>query len=204
MKKTCGSGGSFCRRACKTSSGFISACTSTSTTRWARVITTINWEKSFEELLARGLAKVSDGAVCVFLEGQATPMIVRKQDGAFLYATTDLATIRYRMNRWKPDAVLYVVDHRQGLHFQQLFAVAGMLGYDKVEFQHISFGTVLGEDGRPFRTREGDTVGLESLLDEAVSRAGQIVAEGDDGKPAGPELSPVDRRGSRRRWALPR
>ena len=116
-------------------------------------------------MLARGLARTSDGAVCVFLEGQATPMIVRKQDGAFLYATTDLATIRYRMDRWKPDAVLYVVDHRQGLHFQQLFAVAGLLGYDKVEFQHVSFGTVLGEDGRPFRTREGDTVGLESLLE---------------------------------------
>ena len=120
-------------------------------------------------------------------------MIVRKQDGAFLYATTDLATIRYRMDRWKPDAVLYVVDHRQSLHFQQLFAVAGLLGYDKVEFQHVSFGTVLGEDGRPFRTREGDTVGLESLLDEAVSRAAEIVAAGDDAKPDGPELSPADR-----------
>ena len=131
--------------------------------------------------------------MCVFLEGRATPMIVRKQDGAFLYATTDLATIRYRMDRWQPDAMLYVVDHRQSLHFQQLFAVAGLLGYDKVEFQHISFGTVLGEDGRPFRTREGDTVGLEGLLDEAVRRAAEIVAANDEAKPDGPELSPADR-----------
>ena len=116
-------------------------------------------------------------------------MIVRKQDGAFLYATTDLATIHYRMEQWHPDAILYVVDHRQGLHFEQLFAVARLLGYDKVEFEHVSFGTVLGEDGRPFKTRSGDTVGLEGLLDEAVRRAGEIVAANDDAKPDGPELS---------------
>ena len=120
-------------------------------------------------------------------------MIVRKQDGAFLYATTDLATIRYRMDGWQPDAILYVVDHRQGLHFQQLFAVARLLGYDQVEFQHVSFGTVLGEDGRPFRTRAGDTVGLEGLLDEAVARAAAIVAANDDAKPDGPELSAAER-----------
>ena len=120
----------------------------------------------------RGIARESDGAVCVFLEGQEAPMIVRKQDGAFLYATTDLATIRYRMETWQPDAILYVVDHRQGLHFQQLFAAARLLGYDAdVELEHVSFGTVLGEDGRPFKTRSGDTVGLEGLLDEAVRRA---------------------------------
>ena len=146
-----------------------------------------------QELLDRGLARTSDGAVCVFLEGQQTPMIVRKQDGAFLYATTDLATIRYRMDHWRPNAVLYVVDHRQGLHFQQLFAAARMLGYQDVEFQHISFGTVLGEDGRPFRTRSGDTVGLEGLLDEAVARAAAIVAANDDSKPDGPELSAAER-----------
>ncbi|MGO8689831.1 MAG: arginine--tRNA ligase [Thermoguttaceae bacterium] len=146
-----------------------------------------------QELLDRGLARISDGAVCVFLEGHGTPMIVRKQDGAFLYATTDLATIRYRMNHWQPDAVLYVVDHRQGLHFQQLFASARMLGYQDVEFQHISFGTVLGEDGRPFRTRSGDTVGLEGLLDEAVARAAAIVAANDDAKPDGPELAAAER-----------
>ena len=97
-------------------------------------------------------------------------MIVRKKDGAFLYGTTDLATIRYRMETWRPDAILYVVDHRQSLHFQQLFAAARLLGYEDVELQHVSFGTVLGDDGRPFKTRSGDTVGLEGLLDEAVRR----------------------------------
>jgi arginyl-tRNA synthetase len=146
-----------------------------------------------EDLLRRGIARTSDGAVCVFLEGEPAPMIVRKQDGAFLYATTDLATIRYRLQRWRPDAILYVVDHRQGLHFRQLFAAARKCGCGDVELAHVSFGTVLGNDGRPFRTREGDTVGLEGLLDEAVRRAAAIVAANDDAKPDGPELSPADR-----------
>ena len=146
-----------------------------------------------EELRRRGIARESQGAVCVFLEGQAAPMIVQKQDGAYLYATTDLATIRYRMEQWRPDAILYVVDHRQSLHFQQLFGTARLLGYDKVELQHVSFGTVLGKDGRPFKTRAGDTVGLEGLLDEAILRAARIVAENDDAKPDGAELSPDQR-----------
>ena len=146
-----------------------------------------------EELRRRGIARESQGAVCVFLEGQPAPMIVQKQDGAYLYATTDLATIRYRMEQWQPDAILYVVDHRQGVHFQQLFAAARLLGYDKLEFEHVSFGTVLGKDGRPFKTRAGDTVGLEGLLDEAILRAARIVAESDDAKPDGAELSPDQR-----------
>jgi arginyl-tRNA synthetase len=146
-----------------------------------------------DELLARGIARPSEGAVCIFQEGQKVPMIVRKKDGAFLYGTTDLATICYRMETWRPDAVLYVVDHRQSLHFQQLFAAARLLGYSDVELQHVSFGTVLGDDGRPFKTRSGDTVGLEGLLDEAVHRAAEIVAAGDDSKPDGPELSPAER-----------
>ena len=146
-----------------------------------------------EDLRRRGIARESQGAVCVFLEGQSVPMIVQKQDGAYLYATTDLATIRYRMKQWRPDAILYVVDHRQSLHFQQLFGAARLLGYDQVELQHVSFGTVLGKDGRPFKTREGVTVGLESLLDEAVFRAARIVAESDDAKPNGAELSPDQR-----------
>jgi arginyl-tRNA synthetase len=98
------------------------------------------------------------------------------------------------METWKPDAILYVVDHRQSLHFKQLFAAARLLGYGDVELEHVSFGTVLGEDGRPFRTRAGDTVGLEGLLDEAVRRAGQIVSANDDAKPAGPELLPDERK----------
>ena len=146
-----------------------------------------------EELRARGIARESQGAVCVFLEGQPAPMIVQKQDGAYLYATTDLATIRYRMEQWRPDAILYVVDHRQSMHFQQLFGTARLLGYDKVELQHVSFGTVLGKDGRPFKTRAGDTVGLEGLLDEAILRAARIVAENDDSKPDGAELAPDQR-----------
>ena len=93
-----------------------------------------------------------------------------------------------------PDAILYVVDHRQSLHFQQLFAAARLLGYHQVEFEHVSFGTVLGDDGRPFKTRSGDTVGLEGLLDEAVRRALQIVSDNDDAKPDGPELSDDKRR----------
>jgi arginyl-tRNA synthetase len=147
-----------------------------------------------DDLLARGIAQVSDGAVCVFVPDLPAPMIVRKRDGAFLYATTDLATIQYRMQTWAPDAILYVVDHRQSDHFRLLFAVARMWGYDQVDLRHLSFGTVLGEDGRPFRTRSGDTVGLESLLDEAVARAYRIVCENDDQKPDGPELSEPERR----------
>ncbi|MFH1924127.1 MAG: arginine--tRNA ligase, partial [Planctomycetota bacterium] len=97
--------------------------------------------------------------------------------------------LRYRMETWRPDAILYVVGQPQSLHFQQLFAAARLMGHDRVQLDHVSFGSVLGEDGRPFRTRAGDTVDLESLLDEAVRRAAEIVASNDDAKPGGPELS---------------
>jgi len=146
-----------------------------------------------EDLTKRGIARESDGAMCVFLSGQETPLIIRKQDGAFLYGTTDLATIQYRVETWSPDAMLYVVDHRQSLHFDQFFAAARLWGYDEVELQHVSFGTVLGDDGRPFKTRSGDTVGLWGLLDEAVRRAYEVVSHGDDSKPGGPEISPEAR-----------
>jgi arginyl-tRNA synthetase len=147
-----------------------------------------------DDLVKRGIARESEGALCVFLEGQATPFVIRKQDGAYLYATSDLATIQYRAAEWSPDALVYVVDHRQSLHFEQLFATARLWGYDKIALEHVSFGTVLGEDGRPFKTRSGDTVGLEGLLDEAVRRAHRIVSEGDDAKPGGAEISPERRR----------
>jgi arginyl-tRNA synthetase len=133
-----------------------------------------------EDLKAKGLATESQGAMCVFVNGpDAPPFIVQKQDGAFLYSTTDLATIQYRVNEWRPDAILYVVDHRQSDHFKQLFATARLWGYteDKIELQHVSFGTVLGDDGKPFKTRSGTNVGLMGLLDEAVERAGKIAAE---------------------------
>jgi arginyl-tRNA synthetase len=147
-----------------------------------------------DDLVARGIAQESEGAMCVFFDGMPVPMIVRKRDGAYLYATTDLATVKYRMDTWSPDAILYVVDHRQGDHFRQLFAAAKKWGYCNVEFQHISFGTVLGKDGRPYKTRSGDTVGLMGLLDDAVAHAYQVVCEIDEQKPQGRELSDDDRR----------
>lgn len=148
-----------------------------------------------DSLTNAGIARESDGAICVFLDGYKTPFLIRKQDGAFLYATSDLATIEYRMETWHPDAILYVVDHRQSLHFEQLFATARLWKpeYANVEFKHVSFGTVLGNDGKPFKTRSGDTVGLDSLLDEGVSRALAIVSASDDAKPNGPELSAEER-----------
>lgn len=144
------------------------------------------------DLLRQGIAQESAGAVCVFVEGKEAPFIIRKADGAFTYATTDLATVRYRVAQFQADTMLYVVDSRQSDHFQMLFAVARQMGYGHVDFQHISFGTVLGEDRKPFKTRSGDTVGLESLLDEAVRHARRIVDENDDEKPV-PELDDAER-----------
>jgi arginyl-tRNA synthetase len=129
------------------------------------------------DLEEKGIARESEGAVVVFVDETKAPFMIRKSDGAFNYGTTDLATIRYRMKTWNPDEVLYVVDHRQADHFKQLFAVARRWGYDGVELEHVAFGTILGSDRRPFKTREGDVVGLESLLDEAVAKARQVVDE---------------------------
>ncbi|MDP6444156.1 MAG: arginine--tRNA ligase, partial [Pirellulaceae bacterium] len=137
-----------------------------------------------ENLRAKGLAEDSEGAVCVFFGESETPMIVQKSDGAYLYSTTDLATIDYRMAEWNPDVILYVVDHRQHDHFAKLFKVARQLGHD-VDLRHLAFGTVLGSDGTPYKTREGDAETLDSLLDEAVTRARSVV----DQTQAGPTLS---------------
>lgn len=132
------------------------------------------------DLEAQGLARESRGAVGVFLDGEEKPpLLIRKADGAFLYATTDLATIRWRLEHWKPDRILYVVDHRQSQHFEQVFETARRSGAGDVELVHVAFGTVLGEDGRPFKTRAGDTVGLEALLDEGVARAFGVVTQAD-------------------------
>jgi arginyl-tRNA synthetase len=131
------------------------------------------------DLRKKGMAEDSQGATCVFVEGFDTPMIVQKKDGAFLYATTDLATIQFRRETWQPAAILYVVDHRQSEHFDKLFAVARRWGYTTIDLQHVKFGTVMGADGRPYKTREGTAAGLESLLDEAVTRAAAVVEEND-------------------------
>jgi arginyl-tRNA synthetase len=141
-----------------------------------------------EDLQEKGLAVESQGAIVVFVEGFEAPFIVRKSDGAFMYSTTDLATIRYRTETWKPDQVLYVVDARQGDHFKQLFEVARKWGYDSIDLEHVAFGTILGQDRRPFKTREGDVVGLESLLDEATAEALKVVQENS------PELDPEEQR----------
>ena len=129
------------------------------------------------ELEEKGLARPSEGATVVFVEGSKAPFMVRKSDGAFNYATTDLATIRYRETTWDPDLILYVVDHRQGDHFKLLFDVARRWGYDGARLEHVAFGTILGNDRKPFKTRSGDVVGLESLLEEAVTRARKVVDE---------------------------
>ncbi len=147
--------------------------------------------KVVEELQESGLAVESDGAVCVFppgfknKEGEPLPFIIQKSDGAYLYATTDLAAIRYRVNELKADSIIYVTDSRQKLHFEMLFAVARMAGWagDDVELNHVMFGSVLGEDGSPLKTRSGENVKLKELLDEAVERAKQVVEKKN------PELS---------------
>lgn len=143
-------------------------------------------------LKEKKLARESEGATCVFIEGNAAPFIVQKTDGAFTYATTDLATIQYRRETLKADEMLYVVDKRQSEHFQQLFATAKLWGMDDTRFQHVSFGTVMGKDGKPYKTRAGDTVGLESLIDEAITRARKIVDENDDRRET-PMLSSEER-----------
>jgi arginyl-tRNA synthetase len=125
-------------------------------------------------MLDAGIARESEGAVAIFFGEDEPPALIRKRDGAFTYTTSDLATIQYRMEHFKADAMLYVVDFRQGLHFKNLFAAAKRWGYDGVEFQHISFGSVLGKDRRPIKTREGGGVELGELLDEGVREAARV------------------------------
>ncbi len=129
------------------------------------------------DLKARGLAIESAGALVAFTPDTNAPMIVRKSDGAFTYATSDLAKVKHCEDEWKADRLLYVVDSRQGDHFKQVFDVARRWGYDHVDFQHVAFGTIKGRDGKPFKTREGDVVGLESLLDDAIAAALRVVKD---------------------------
>ena len=147
-----------------------------------------------EDLQQRGLARESEGAICVFIPGKEAPFIVRKSDGAFTYATTDLATIKHRADAFGADSMLYVVDARQSEHFETLFATARLWGYTQAEFKHVSFGAILGDDGRPFKTRSGDTVGLESLLDEAVAEARKIIGQADEAREDRPVLDEAGQR----------
>jgi arginyl-tRNA synthetase len=137
------------------------------------------------DLKAAGLLVESNGAQCVFLDefknadGDPLPVIIVKADGGYLYATTDLAAVRYRSGVLKADRALYFVDQRQALHFQQVFQVARLAGFvtHPMDMEHMGFGTMNGADGRPFKTRDGGTVKLVDLLTEAKDRAYTLVKE---------------------------
>ena len=133
-----------------------------------------------DKLLACGIAEVSEGAVCVFFRDNPAlaekPCLIRKSDGGFLYATTDLATIEYRIARWKADAIWYVVGAPQALHFEQIFAVAARMGITG-NLRHVAFGSILGEDRKLMKTRSGENVGLRDVLEEAQERSLRIVEQ---------------------------
>lgn len=135
------------------------------------------------------LLSISNGARCVFLpeftgkDGDPLPVIIQKTDGGYLYATTDLAAVQFRSFDLKVERSLYVVDARQSLHFQQVFAVARKAGFasKNISLEHIAYGTMMGSDGRPFKTRSGDTIKLVDLLDEAIRRAHELVSQKNPG-----------------------
>ncbi len=149
------------------------------------------------QLVDRGIARESEGAIAVFSDGTvppkedpflisrdgewvANPALIRKSDGAYNYATTDLATLDYRIKTWAPDEIVYVTDGRQQLHFRQLFQAFHRWQPEaagRVRLIHAWFGSILGEDGKPFKTRSGETVKLSDLLDEAEERALRVVVE---------------------------
>lgn len=151
-----------------------------------------------EELVAAGVARESEGAIAVFSDGslppkddpllvaekkaesgfRPNPFLIRKSDGAFLYATTDLATLQFRLREYAPGEIIYVTDGRQQMHFAQLFETARQWGVAReVHLVHAWFGTILGPDKKPFKTREGTAIKLKALLDEAAERARAIVDE---------------------------
>ena len=153
-----------------------------------------------EELVEKGIARPSEGAVAIFSDGKLdpredpflifrkeageaegrfvdNPILIRKSDGGYNYATTDLATIRYRHDAMKARRVLYVVGAPQQMHFRQIFNAAARWGYADMRLEHISFGTILGPDKKPFKSRSGDNIKLRALLTEAEERAGRIIGE---------------------------
>lgn len=139
-----------------------------------------------EKLLSAGIAQISEGAACIFFPEIPAladkPCLIRKSDGGFLYATTDLATLEYRIERWDPHAIWYVTGAPQQLHFQQVFAAARGMGMG-VDLQHISFGSILGEDHKLMKTRSGDNVPLRDLVDEAETRARAMIEEKNPSMP---------------------
>jgi arginyl-tRNA synthetase len=152
-----------------------------------------------EELVAKGIARESEGALAVFFDDIAQlkkqPALIRKSDGGFNYTTTDLATLAHRLETWQPDEIIYVTDGRQQLHFQQVFTAFGKWQSAirnpqsaLPKLAHVWFGSILGEDGKPFKTRSGETVKLADLLDEAEERAFKVVSEKN------PELAESERR----------
>jgi arginyl-tRNA synthetase len=169
-----------------------------------------------DELMGRGIARESDGAKCVFSdrglppkedpllihrdgEWQDNPQLIQKRDGGFNYAATDLATLAYRLETWSPDEIIYVTDGRQQLHFQQVFATFQRWHPElarRVKLIHVWFGSILGEDGKPLKTRSGENVKLAELLDEAEQRALRLVSEKN------PELPEAQRREIARRVGI--
>jgi len=135
--------------------------------------------KVIETLKDKGLLVDSNGAKCLFLDSSNTPIIVQKSDGGYLYATTDLAGLEFRAKELKADRICYVVDARQSEHFKQVFQIAKLANIisDNVKLEHIAFGTMMDRSGRPFKTRDGGTVKLIDLLNEAVSRAEITIKE---------------------------
>ncbi len=138
-----------------------------------------------EELKQKGLAEEDDGAQVVFLDeladknGDPSPVLIQKKDGGYLYATTDLAALRFRAGELKADRILYFIDDRQSLHMKQVFITAKKAGFvaEQVSLEHHAFGKMLGEDGKPFKTRTGGTIKLAELLDESIERAAAVVKE---------------------------
>jgi arginyl-tRNA synthetase len=146
--------------------------------------------ETVNELEDRGLAVVSEGALCMFMDGFANadgdplPMIIRKSDGGFNYSATDMAAMRHRLQTLGAKRLIYIVGAPQKLHFEMLFAATRKTGWagSDVAFEHLAFGSILAKDGRPFKTREGGTLKLRDLLNEGVHRARAFFdsADGDD------------------------
>ncbi len=135
-----------------------------------------------QQLRDAGLARESEGATVVFFDGvpdlKAHPALIQKSDGAANYTTTDLATVAYRLETWQPDEIIYVTDARQQLHFRQFFEIARRWHPEsKTRLAHVWFGSILGEDGKPFKTRAGEIIKLADLLDEAEELALKVVTE---------------------------